>query len=83
MRMRWSIESHPFRIGLRISWAANPGARFNAYRLPREAGDAAMGQVMLANGNEREVYVSPQGKVLGSMDPEARICQCRHRQPKP
>ena len=53
--------------------AANPGARFNHYRLPREPADAAMFQVVRADGAQREVYVSPQGKVLGALDPEARI----------
>lgn len=53
--------------------AAEPGARFNHYRLPREPGDAAMIQVGIANGLTREVYVSPQGRVLGSLDPQARI----------
>ena len=53
--------------------AANPGARFNHYRLPREAGDAAMVQLAMADGKLREVYVSPQGRVLGSLDPDSRI----------
>lgn len=53
--------------------AANPGARFNQYRLPREAGDAAMVQLLRADGTAREVYVSPQGRVLGSLDPASRI----------
>lgn len=53
--------------------AANPAGRFNHYRLPRQPGDAAMIQLGLADGSQREVYVSPQGKVLGSLDPEARI----------
>ena len=53
--------------------AANPGARFNDYRLPREPGDAAMIQISRSDGSQREVYVSPRGKVLGSLDPEARI----------
>ncbi len=52
---------------------ANPSARFNHYRLPREAGDAAMVQLGLADGKMREVYVSPQGRVLGSLDPDERI----------
>ncbi|MBB3693527.1 PepSY domain-containing protein [Sphingomonas sp. BK580] len=53
--------------------AANPGARFNHYRLPREAGDAAMVQLGLPAGTLREVYVSPQGRVLGSLNPDTRI----------
>lgn len=58
---------------LAAALAANPGARFNHYRLPREAGDAAMVQLRLADGKLREVFVSPQGRVLGSLDPDARI----------
>ncbi|MBB6193750.1 putative iron-regulated membrane protein [Sphingobium wenxiniae] len=53
--------------------AANPGARFDNYRLPRETGDAAMVQLGTAQGDKRQVFVSPQGKVLGSFDPDTRI----------
>ena len=53
--------------------AANPGTRFNHYRLPRAPGDAAMIQLGLSDGKLREVYVSPQGRVLGSLDPDTRI----------
>lgn len=53
--------------------AANPGTRFNHYRLPRAPGDAAMIQVLRSDGEQREIYVSPQGAVLGSLDPQARI----------
>jgi uncharacterized iron-regulated membrane protein len=52
----------------------NPGAQFHSYRLPARDGDAAMIHVGLADGRSmRDVYVSPQGKVLGSIDPESRI----------
>lgn len=53
--------------------AANPGARFVNYRLPERPGDAAMIQLGLADGGKSEVFVSPQGRVLGALDPEARI----------
>jgi uncharacterized iron-regulated membrane protein len=53
--------------------AANPGARWNHYRLPEAPGDAAMVQVADAGGTLREVYVSPQGRVLGSLVPDDRI----------
>ena len=54
--------------------AAFPGARFHSYRLPEAEGDAAMIHLALAGGGSmRDVFVSPQGKVLGSLDPEARI----------
>jgi uncharacterized iron-regulated membrane protein len=53
---------------------AHPGAQFHGYRLPAREGDAAVIHVGLADGRAmRDVYVSPQGKVLGSVDPESRI----------
>ena len=53
---------------------ANPGAQFHGYRLPAREGDAAVIHVGRADGRSmRDVYVSPQGKVLGSVDPESRI----------
>ncbi|KRB86800.1 hypothetical protein ASE00_01965 [Sphingomonas sp. Root710] len=52
---------------------ASPGARFEYYRLPRKVGDAAMVQLGLPDGSKRQVFVSPQGKVLGSWNPETRI----------
>ena len=58
---------------LAAALAANPGARFNQYRLPGREGDSAMVQLGLADGTQREVYVSPQGRVLGALDPETRI----------
>ncbi len=54
--------------------AAFPGAQFYSYRLPESAGDAAMIHLATDGGAKmRDVYVSPQGKVLGDLDPEARI----------
>ncbi len=53
--------------------AANPGARFDNYRLPRAPGDAVMIQLGTAEGSKRQIFVSPQGKVLGSFDPDTRI----------
>lgn len=58
---------------LAAALAANPGARFHAYRLPEHPGDAAMIHLALADGPMRDVFVSPQGRVLGSFDPDARI----------
>jgi uncharacterized iron-regulated membrane protein len=53
---------------------AYPGAQFHGYRLPAREGDAAVIHVGFADGRAmRDVYVSPQGKVLGSFDPESRI----------
>src|SRR5690606_37579922 len=58
---------------LDAAMAAYPGSRFNHYRLPENSGDAAMLQLALPSGELAEVYVSPQGEVLGTLDPEARI----------
>lgn len=58
---------------LEAAVAANPGSLFNHYRLPERPGDSAMIHLELADGVQREIYVSPQGKVLGTLDPEARI----------
>lgn len=54
--------------------AAFPGARFQAYRLPRAPDDAAMIHLGMADGRtRRDVFVSPQGKILGGIDPDMRI----------
>lgn len=54
---------------------AFPNARFNHYRLAEHHGDAAMIQFRLADNTQREVYVSPQGTVLGVFDPDKRISE--------
>jgi uncharacterized iron-regulated membrane protein len=54
--------------------AAFPGARFHSYRLPERTGDAAMIHLALDDGRAmRDVFVSPQGVVLGSLDPDRRL----------
>lgn len=59
--------------------AAFPRAKFNSYRLPEREGDAVLVHLALP-GKEgmRDVFVSPQGKVLGSLDPKWRIMQVAH-----
>jgi len=58
---------------------AFPGSRFQSYRLPEQRGDAAMIHLALADGAAmRDVFVSPQGRVLGSMDPERRVIAIDH-----
>jgi uncharacterized iron-regulated membrane protein len=57
---------------LAAALASEPGATFASYRLPRAPGDAALIRVTTRAG-DREVAVSPQGRVLGALDPEARI----------
>jgi uncharacterized iron-regulated membrane protein len=61
-------------IQLAATMTAYPGAQFHGYRLPERKGDAAMIHIGLADGSAmRDVYISPQGKVLGSVDPDSRI----------
>ena len=60
--------------------AAFPGARFHSYRLPERTGDAAMIHLAMADGRSmRDVFVSPQGAVLGSIDPDARLMELAKR----
>jgi len=59
--------------------AAYPGARLYAYRLPAREGDAVLVHVGLPQGaGMRDVFVSPQGKVVGALDPDWRIAQVAH-----
>jgi uncharacterized iron-regulated membrane protein len=59
---------------LEAALAAHPGARFHSYRLPERQGDAAMIHLALPNsGAMQDVFVSPQGRVLASIDPESRL----------
>lgn len=53
--------------------SAFPGARLQIYRLPERTGDAAMLHLTLADGAMRDVFVSPQGALLGDFDPDHRI----------
>ncbi len=53
--------------------AAHPSARWQSYRLPERVGDAAVIRVATASGQTRDVYVSPQGRVLATVDPARRI----------
>jgi uncharacterized iron-regulated membrane protein len=53
-----------------------PGAAFYAYRLPEHSGDAAMVHVGWPGTSVmRDIYVSPQGEVLGSIDPQQRLSE--------
>ena len=58
---------------LEAAKAAFPAGTFNHYRLPERPGDAAMVQMSLPGGVLSEVNVSPQGRVLGTLDPAERI----------
>lgn len=55
--------------------AAFPGAKFGSYRLPVEPGDAALIHLGLSDGAMRDVFVSPGGLVVGSLDPDWRIIE--------
>lgn len=55
--------------------AAFPGAVFSSYRLPVAQGDAALIHLGLEDGTMRDVFVSPGGKVVGSLDPDWRIIE--------
>lgn len=70
-----SVENTaPASSQVEAALTAHPGAIFQSYRLPERSGDAAMVALTLADGHtEREVFISPQGKVLGSLDPDSRI----------
>lgn len=53
---------------------AFPGARLHSYRLPVADADAALVHLELAGRDAmRDVFVAPEGAVVGSLDPETRI----------
>ncbi len=55
---------------------AHPNSRFHSYRLPVDQGDAALVHVELGDGEAmRDVFVSPQGTVEGTLDPDWRIAE--------
>ena len=61
-------------IQLGAAMAAFPGAEFESYRLPERDGDAAAVRLKLSDGaSKRDVFISPQGKVIGHLDPKSRI----------
>ncbi len=61
---------------LAAALAAYPGAQFSSYRLPEIRGDAARIHLAMADGETmRDIFVSPTGKVLGSIDPDARVME--------
>lgn len=60
--------------------AAFPGASLNSYRLPERDGDAAMVHLAMSDGRTmRDVFVSPQGEVLGSITPNTRLMEWTKR----
>lgn len=55
--------------------AAFPGSRFIHYRLPEHPGDAALIQLQLSGGAARDVFVSPDGRIAGTLDSNVRITE--------
>jgi uncharacterized iron-regulated membrane protein len=61
-------------LQLAAAMSAFPSAQFESYRLPEQQGDSAMITLTLGDdGIKRQVFVSPQGKMLGNIDPDRRI----------
>ena len=58
---------------LEVAQTAYPQGSFHHYRMPEHAGDAAMIQLGLPGGALTDVFVSPQGQILGTLDPTERI----------
>jgi uncharacterized iron-regulated membrane protein len=59
--------------------AAHPGASFHSFRVPATASDAALVHVAMPDGGMRDVFVAPDGGVLGSLDPDTRITEIARR----
>ncbi|MEO8315585.1 MAG: PepSY domain-containing protein [Pseudomonadota bacterium] len=60
--------------------AAFPDAHFHSYRLPERQGDAALIHLSMPEaGAMRDVFVSPQGVVMGSFDTSSRIVEIARR----
>jgi uncharacterized iron-regulated membrane protein len=57
---------------LGVALAVFPGAQFQSYRLPERSGDAAVIHLVLADGTMRDVFVSSDGKVTGSLQESDR-----------
>jgi uncharacterized iron-regulated membrane protein len=60
--------------------ATFPGASFHSYRVPAAGGDAALVHLALPHGEGmRDVFVAPDGEVVGSLDPDTRIAELARR----
>jgi uncharacterized iron-regulated membrane protein len=55
--------------------AAFPGSQLNSYRLAERTGDAVLIHLATPANGMVDVFVSPQGKVLGSLNAETRIME--------
>lgn len=66
-------------IQIDAALSAFPGSTIHSYRLPAREGDAALIHLALPqNIGMRDVFVSPQGIVMGSLGSETRIAQIAH-----
>jgi uncharacterized iron-regulated membrane protein len=75
---RWEERAYQ---GLPLTGAVSPdaqlsaalksfqNAQFKAYRIPDRFGDAAMITLKLPGARERDVFIGPDGRVLGSLTP--------------
>jgi uncharacterized iron-regulated membrane protein len=62
-----------------VALAAFPGSRFHSYRLPVAGSDVTRVHLALPDGAMRDVFVSPQGALLGSFDAGTRIVEIARR----
>lgn len=53
--------------------AAYPKASFHHYRLPVHKNDSAIFHIALDEGTMRDIYVSPQGKIIAAINPDDKI----------
>ncbi|MFO7324548.1 MAG: PepSY domain-containing protein [Pseudomonadota bacterium] len=74
-----AAETAPPSLQVQAALEAFPGAHLHSYRLPGRPGDAALVHLVLADGGMRDVFVSPAGEVLGSLDSQRRIVEVARR----
>lgn len=67
------------RAQVEAAVASIPGAGFHSYRVPATRSDATLVHVALPDGGMRDVFVAPDGSVLGSLDPHTRIAELARR----
>jgi uncharacterized iron-regulated membrane protein len=58
-----------------VSLGAHPQATFESYRLSLNPSDAALVSLKNKNRGKLDVFVSPQGKIVGTLDPHKRIAK--------
>jgi uncharacterized iron-regulated membrane protein len=73
-----AADAVPPSAQVRAALAEFPGAHLHSYRLPERAGDAALVKLTTDDGL-RDVFVSPQGEVLASIENRWRIVEVARR----